>query len=142
MQIKDFDRSKIFVSTDKNRLNLEYIHEFLTEAYWAKGRTKETVGRSIEKSFCFGLYYDKRQIGFARVITDFTIVTYLADVFIDEDFRSLGLAKILIDSAINHPDLKTVRKWLLVTNDAHGFYEKLGFKGLARPDKMMELIRG
>ena len=142
MQLKEIDRDKIVISTDKDKLNLEYIHGFLTEAYWAKGRTKETVNRSIEKSLCFGIYYEGGQIGFARVITDFTIVAYLADVFIDKDFRRLGLAKELINSALTYPELNTIRKWFLVTNDAHGFYEKLGFTGLARPDKMMELVRG
>ncbi len=141
MKSHNLNRDKIFISTDKNKLDAGYIHGFLTEAYWAKGRTKETVNRCIEKSFCFGMYYKEKQIGFARVITDFTIMAYLADVFIDKDYRGNGLAKGLISTAIDHPELKTIRKWFLVTNDAQGFYEKLGFKGLSRPDKMMELVR-
>lgn len=102
--------SYIEITTDKNRLNIDYIHNFLTQSYWSKGIPKHAVEKSINNSFCFGLFESKRQIGFARVITDFTTFAFLADVFIDEDRRGKGLGKRLVTEILNHKDLKGLKR--------------------------------
>lgn len=128
------------VSTDKNKLNVPYIQNFLKDVYWASGRTLEEVQSTIDHSFCFGIYLDDQQIGFARVITDYVIFAYVMDVFIDEKHRGKGYSSILIDAMIKEPQLQKVRIWRLATSDAHFLYEKFGFKLLAHPEKMMERL--
>ncbi len=130
------------ISTDKSRLNLPIIHQFLSErSYWAKGRSDEAVQKSIDHSLCFGVYHkESGQVGFARVVTDYTVFAYILDVFILEDHRGQGLGKALMETVINFPPLKGIRKWQLATNDAHGLYEKVGFRPLATPEKLMEKV--
>ena len=128
------------ISTDNSKLDVAVIHDFLSNrSYWGKGRTFETVQKTIDNSLCFGAYDKKDQLaGFARVVTDLTIFAYLMDVFILEDNRGRGLGKQLIDHIINYPDLQGIRFWRLDTNDAHGLYRKYGFKEPAFPGKIME----
>jgi GNAT superfamily N-acetyltransferase len=128
------------VSTDKSKLNIELIHEFLSKSYWAAGRTREAIERSIKNSLCFGIYNGNDQVGFARVLTDFTVFAYLADVFILEAYRGAGLGKKLIGTILSYPELKTIKRWMLATSDAHGLYSQFGFKGLSQPEKYMELF--
>ena len=130
----------ITVSTDKNKLDVPYIQNFLKDVYWASGRTLDEVQITIDASFCFGIYLDEQQIGFARVITDYVVFAYVMDVFIDESHRGKGYSSILIDAMINEPKLQKVRIWRLATSDAHFLYEKFGFKLLAHPEKMMERL--
>ena len=130
----------ITISTNKNKLNVPYIQNFLKDVYWASGRTMQEVQTTIEASFCFGIYLDEQQIGFARVITDYVVFAYVMDVFIDESHRGKGYSSILIDAMINEPKLQKVRIWRLATSDAHFLYEKFGFKLLAHPEKMMERL--
>ena len=130
----------ITISTDKNKLNVPFIQNFLKDVYWAAGRTIEEVQKTIDSSFCFGIYLDDVQIGFARVITDYVVFAYVMDVFIDESHRGKGYSSILIDAMINEPKLQKVRIWRLATSDAHFLYEKFGFKLLAHPEKMMERL--
>ena len=130
----------ITVSTDKNRLNIPFIQRFLKDIYWAAGRTIEEVQTTIESSFCFGIYLDDVQIGFARVITDYVVFAYVMDVFIDEKHRGKGYSSILIDNLLKEPQLKEVKIWRLATSDAHFLYKKFGFNALAHPEKMMEKI--
>ena len=130
----------IAVSTDKNRLNIPFIQHFLKDVYWAAGRTLEEVQTTIDSSFCFGIYLDGKQIGFARVITDYVVFAYVMDVFIDENHRGKGYSSILIDNMMKEPKLQHVKIWRLATSDAHFLYEKFGFKVLAHPEKMMEKI--
>ena len=130
----------ITISTDKNKLNVPYIQNFLKDVYWASGRTLDEVQITIDASFCFGIYLDEQQIGFARVITDYVVFAYVMDVFIDESHRGKGYSSILIDAMINEPKLQKVRIWRLATSDAHFLYEKFGFKLLAHPEKMMERL--
>ena len=130
----------IAVSTDKNRLNIPFIQHFLKDVYWAAGRTLEEVQTTIDSSFCFGIYLDGKQIGFARVITDYVVFAYVMDVFIDENHRGKGYSSILIDNMMKEPKLQHVKIWRLATSDAHFLYEKFGFKLLAHPEKMMEKI--
>jgi GNAT superfamily N-acetyltransferase len=130
----------IAVSTDKTKLNVPFIQDFLKDIYWAAGRTIEEVQTTIDSSVCFGIYLNDVQIGFARVITDYVVFAYLMDVFIAEEHRGKGYSSILISTMMNEPVLKEVKIWRLATSDAHYLYEKFGFKALAHPEKMMEKI--
>ena len=130
----------ISVSTDKSKLNVPFIQNFLKDIYWASGRTLEEVQTTIHASVCFGIYSDETQIGFARVITDYVVFAYVMDVFIDEKFRGKGYSSILIEAMLYEPQLQQVKIWRLATSDAHYLYEKFGFKLLAHPEKMMEKI--
>ncbi len=130
----------ITTSTDKTKLNIPFIQDFLKDIYWAAGRTIEEVQTTIDSSVCFGIYLNDVQIGFARVITDYVVLAYLMDVFIAEEYRGNGYSSILIDAMMNEPVLKEVKIWRLATSDAHFLYEKFGFKALAHPEKMMEKI--
>ena len=130
----------ISVSTDKTKLNVAFIQDFLKDIYWAAGRTIDEVQTTIDSSVCFGIYLDDVQIGFARVITDYVVFAYLMDVFIAEEHRGNGYSTILIDAMMKEPVLKEVKIWRLATSDAHFLYEKFGFKALAHPEKMMEKI--
>jgi GNAT superfamily N-acetyltransferase len=125
------------ISTNKTKLNLSYIHQFLAQSYWAQNIPIDIVQRSIEGSVCFGLYDDGVQIGFARVITDKATFGYLADVFIDKNYRGQGLSKWLIETIMNDPDLTGFRNWQLATRDAHGLYTKFGFRPLENPERIM-----
>ncbi len=129
------------ISTDRNKLNVPYVQNFLKDVYWATGRTMQEVQITIDSSFCFGIYLDEQQIGFARVITDYVVFAYVMDVFIDENHRGKGFSSILIDAMVNEPKLQKVRIWRLATSDAHFLYEKFGFKLLAHPEKMMERLK-
>lgn len=130
----------IEVSTDKNKLDVPFIQNFLKDIYWAAGRTLEEVQTTIDASVCFGIYLDEKQIGFARVITDYVVFAYVMDVFIDENHRGKGYASVLIDAMMQEPQLQEVKIWRLATSDAHFLYEKFGFKALAHPEKMMEKV--
>jgi GNAT superfamily N-acetyltransferase len=130
----------ITVSTDKRKLDVPFIQSFLKDIYWAAGRTLEEVQITIDASVCFGIYLDDKQIGFARVITDYVVFGYVMDVFITEAHRGKGYSSILIQHMIDEPLLKCVKIWRLATTDAHFLYEKFGFTKLSHPEKMMEKI--
>ena len=138
-EIQEWRRGDFTISTDRSKLDHEAVHEFLARSYWAKGIPRSIVDRSIEGSLCFGLYEDGRQVGFARVITDFATFAYLADVYVLESHRRRGLAAWLMESILAHPDLAGLRRWMLVTRDAHGLYRKVGFQDLAHPERVMEM---
>jgi GNAT superfamily N-acetyltransferase len=128
----------IRIDTDKARLDVALIHEFLTRSYWAKGVPLDVVRKSIENALCFGAYDGERMIGFARVVTDFATFAYLADVFVVESHRGRGHSVRLMEAIVAHPDLRGLRRWMLATRDAHGLYEKFGFRPLAAPQRFME----
>ena len=130
----------IVVSTDKTKLDVTFLQNFLKDIYWAAGRTIEEVQTTIDASFCFGIYLNDQQIGFARVITDYVVFAYMMDVFIDEKHRGKGYSSILIDAMMTEPKLQQVKIWRLATSDAHFLYEKFGFSALAHPEKMMEKV--
>ena len=130
----------ITVSTDKTKLNVPFIQNFLKDIYWVAGRTMEEVQTTIDHSFCFGIYLDGKQIGFARVITDYVVFAYLMDVFIDEVHRGRGYSAVLMEAMMKEPQLQQVKIWRLATCDAHYLYEKFGFTLLAHPEKMMEKV--
>jgi GNAT superfamily N-acetyltransferase len=127
------------ISTDPARIDAVMVHGFLTNSYWAKGIPLETVRLSIENSLCFGIYHGHRQIGFARVITDRATFAYLGDVFVLEPWRGRGLSKWLMQCIMGHPDLQGLRRWMLVTGDAHGLYQQYGFSALKAPERWMEI---
>lgn len=138
---RNFRKGNYHISTDKSKLDLKVIHSFLSNSYWAKGRSLKILKLTIKHSLCFGLYYKNRQVGFARVITDYATFAYLADVFIIEGFRGKGLSKWMMKVIFDYGETEQVRRWLLATTDAHGLYEKFGFQGLKDPKIMMEMFR-
>jgi GNAT superfamily N-acetyltransferase len=135
----NFRKDGYLISTDRATLDLDYIHDYLSnQSYWASGIPLETVKKSIEGSFCFGMFDQKKQIGFARVITDYATYGYLADVFIDEQYRKQGLSKWMMEVILSHPDLQGFRRWMLGTRDAHSLYAKFGFGPLENPERVMQ----
>jgi len=140
--IVEFRRGEFVISTDPARLDLDVIHEFLTNSYWAKGIPRDVVARSIEHALCFGVYdVNGVQVGFARVVSDFATVAYLGDVFVLEPYRGRGLGKWLMECVVQHPALQGLRRWILLTRDAHGLYSQFGFTPLKAPESYMELHR-
>jgi GNAT superfamily N-acetyltransferase len=152
----EYRRADFLISTDPARLDLDVIYTFLTNCYWAKGIPRELVARSIGQSLCFGIYENAReevsdrgelakpkasQVGFARIVSDFATVAYLGDVFVLESHRGRGLGKWMMECITQHPALQGLRRWILLTRDAHEFYAKVGFTPLIVPDRYMELHR-
>ena len=126
-------------SSDKNIMDVDAIHAYLSRSYWAENVPHEIVSKAVENSLCFGAFYNKSQIGFARLITDSATFAYLADVYILEEHRGKGLSKKLMQTIIADPQLQGLRRMVLATYDAHTLYEKFGFKQLSKPDTFMEL---
>src|SRR5437867_2946549 len=126
--IREWTRGEYTISTDRTRLDLDVIHNFLVKSYWAEGRTRERVAQSIEMSLPFGLYHREEQVGFARVLTDYVVLAFLADVFVLEPHRGRGLGAWLVECATSLPELGAMRRWLLGTRDAHELYRKFGFE--------------
>jgi GNAT superfamily N-acetyltransferase len=152
--VMEYRRGEFLISTSHDRLSLDVIHGFLTSCYWAKGIPREVVARSIANSLCFGIYeescsaipglaQDARpeapQVGFARVVSDFATVAYLGDVFVLESHRGRGLSKWLLECVMQHPALQNLRRWILLTRDAHGLYSQFGFSPVKAPEQYMEL---
>lgn len=128
------------VSADKDRLDIEVIHGFLSTSYWGASRTREEIEKTISNSICFGLFYEGRQIGFARLVTDEVVISWLGDVFVIPEFQKRGLGKWLMECVVSHPVAKRT-KCLLGTRDAHGLYEKYGWirkECMSRPEDEKE----
>jgi GNAT superfamily N-acetyltransferase len=130
-------KNEYLISTDKSKIDIEYVHAFLSQSYWSPGVPLQTVKKAMENSLCFGLYLDNKQIGYTRVITDTATFAYLADVFVDENYRGQGLGKWLIDTILSHPDLQGLRRIILTTKDAHKLYEHCGFISVPNPERYM-----
>jgi N-acetylglutamate synthase-like GNAT family acetyltransferase len=137
---QEWQRGDYVISTDKTRLDLEVIHHFLTTSYWAKDISLEKMKRALENSLVFGIYRADQQVGFARLVTDYATFAYLDDVFILEPFRGQGLSIWLLDVIQAHPDVQGLRRWLLLTADAQGLYQKVGFTAPQRPERFMEIV--
>jgi len=135
---QEWRRGEYLISTDKHLLDLSAIHSFLATSYWAEDIPFETVKKSIDHSLNFGVYIAGKQVGFARVITDYTTYAYIGDVYILEDFRGRGLSKWLMRVIVNHPELQGLRRWTLITRDAHELYRKTGFTEPQNPERYME----
>jgi len=131
-------RDRFIISTDPARLDVDAIVDMLSRAYWAVGRPRERTERALQNSLVFGVYEGNRQIGMARVVTDYSIFAYLCDVFIHEDYRGHGLGKWLIQAILEHPDLADMRRWVLVTHDAHELYRQYGFTSIGDPEHWMQ----
>ncbi len=133
------------VDTERTRLDRLLVRDFLARSYWAADVPQRVVDASCEGSRCFGLYAgperEAAQVGFARVVTDYATFGYLADVFVVEPHRGRGLSKWLVRCVLEDPALQGFRRWLLATRDAHGLYERFGFRPLAAPGKFMEIAR-
>src|ERR1700727_231266 len=141
-EIVEYRRDNFLISTDCGRLDLAVIHGFLSNCYWAKGIPREVVERSIKHSLCFGIYDGNgAQVGFARVVSDFATVAYLGDVFVLESHRGRGLSKWMMECVMQHPALQNLRRWILLTRDAHGLYAQSGFTPVKAPERYMELHR-
>ncbi|HUS01565.1 MAG TPA: GNAT family N-acetyltransferase [Chitinophagaceae bacterium] len=137
-------KDEFIISTDKKKIDIDYVHGFLTQSYWSPGVPLETVKRAMENSLCFGIYDNDnlaspagRQVGYARMVTDIATYAYMADVFIDENYRGRGLGKWLVNMILAHPDLQGLRRIMLATRDAHKLYEQLGFTAIPNPDRYM-----
>jgi GNAT superfamily N-acetyltransferase len=140
--IKEYTADGFTYSSDRTKIDLVYVHHIVsTQLYWAKGISFDAVKRSIENSLSFGIYTDGRQVGFARLVTDYATFGYLADVFVDEQYRGRGLSKTLMEFIFGIEELKRFRRMVLVTRDAHTLYERYGFTALKTPDTYMELHR-
>jgi N-acetylglutamate synthase-like GNAT family acetyltransferase len=140
-KLLEVHQGEFTISTDPARLDSDAIVDMLKRAYWAVGRPRERTEHALRNSLVFGVYDGDRQIGVARVVTDFSIFAYLCDVFIHEDYRARGLGKWLIQTIMNHPDLVDMRRWLLVTSDAHGLYRPHGFTTIEDPEHWMQLFK-
>jgi len=141
-QILEAHRNNFTLSTDPSRLDVDAITDMLARAYWAQGRTREIVARYLQFSLTFGLYDGSRQIGLARVVSDYTTFAWLCDVFIHEDYRGQGLGKWLLETVHSHPELQGLRRWMLATRDAHGLYKQFGWVPLEPPEFWMIKLHG
>jgi N-acetylglutamate synthase-like GNAT family acetyltransferase len=139
MKTENFTKGEYSISTDTKLLNIDFIHGYLSRSYWAEDIPKEVVEKSIENSLCFGVYHKNKQIGFARVISDYSTFAYLADVFIIEEERGKGLSKWLMECIIKHKQLQGLRNFCLLTRDAHTLYQQFGFKNLEKPQNFMAI---
>jgi GNAT superfamily N-acetyltransferase len=134
-------KGEFTISSDPLKLDIDLIHKYLSEeSYWAKNIPFETVKQSIENALNFGIFYKNEQIGFARVISDYTTFAYLADVFILEKYRGIGLSKWLLDAISDHPNLQNLRRWMLMTLDAQNLYAQKGWSIAKHPERVMEKV--
>lgn len=129
----------IEISSEKTKLDVDFIHRFLKTSYWARGIPRAILQKSIDNSLCFGMYRCRKQIGFARVITDYTTFAYLADVFIDPEEQKKGFGKQFVKEILSCQELHGLRRWHLITKDAQSFYSDLGFLVVSNPEGHMEL---
>ena len=130
---------KPFISTDKSLLDIEAVHHYLSaESYWSKGIPLAVLQKAIDNSICFGLYLGEQTIGFTRVVTDKATFAYLCDVYVLPEYQGKGYGKLMVQEAMNHPDLQGLRRWCLLTADAHTMYSSLGWQEIAKPERWME----
>ncbi|HTR32178.1 MAG TPA: GNAT family N-acetyltransferase [Puia sp.] len=136
----EITKEEYSISTDRVKLDLQFIHDYLSkESYWGQGIPFEKVVTAADHSLNFGLYHGDRQIGYARIVTDYARVAYLADVFVISGYRGRGLSKWLMQVVSDHPDLQRLRRWMLHTKDAHGLYTQFGWSTPANPETYLEI---
>jgi N-acetylglutamate synthase-like GNAT family acetyltransferase len=136
----EFKNASFLISDDSALLNIDSICDFLSRAYWADKRARDVIEKSIKHSLNFGIYEGDKQIGFARVVTDRAVFAYLCDVFIHENYRGHALGKWLLECIMSHPDLQGLKRWCLLTKNAHGLYKQFGFTELENPSRWMEMF--
>src|SRR4051812_32686294 len=130
----------ITVSNKVSQRDIDEIHRFLSEeSYWAKGIPRTTVERSIENSLPFAAHDGERLVGFARVVTDYAVFAYVADVFVVDSHRGRSVSKMIMKAMMEHPSLQGLRRWCLLTSDAHGLYRQFGFEDVVNAEKYMEI---
>jgi len=140
--IKEIQAGDYTISTDRTKLDREYIHHCIsTKTYWAQGVPRNVIDASIDNALCLGIYQNNKQVGFARLITDYATFGYLADVFVDEAHRGRGLSKQMLEFLFTLPELSILRRVMLGTRDAHSLYNRYGFRPLAMPNNFMEIHR-
>jgi N-acetylglutamate synthase-like GNAT family acetyltransferase len=128
------------ITTDKSKMDIKAIHDFLSKySGWSDNISIEKVKTSIDNSLNFGVFHKEQQIGFARVISDFSTIAYLGDIYILDDYRGQGLSKKLMNIVMTHPNLQGLRRWILLTSTADWLYEKYGFAKVPKPEIYMEL---
>lgn len=137
--IDNFEKSinDILISTDQNLLDLDLTHHYITNSYWAKGIPRHTFEKSVRNGLCFGVYKDKVQIGFGRVVSDYSTFAYLGDIFIVEEEKGKGYSKLLMEAIMNHPELQGLRRFCLGSKDAQSLYERYGFEQIRVPENWM-----
>ena len=133
--------SGIVASDDPTRLDFGAVHTWLAASYWSPGVPREVVERAAAGSLTLGLYDADAQIGYARAVTDRATVAYVCDVVVDAAHRGRGLGRFLLQALRAHPDLQALRRWILTTQDAHAFYERLGFERTPFPERFMTIDR-
>lgn len=139
MEIIDIEFGDFTITTDKLKMDVIAIHDFLSKhSGWSDNIPLDRVKTSIDNSLNFGLFHGDKQIGFARIISDFSTIAYLGDVYILDRYRGKGLSKKLMEVVMGHPNLQGLRRWILLTSTADWLYEKYGFTGLPNPDWYME----
>lgn len=138
----NWTREGFELSTDPARMDLDAVHGLISRSYWAQDRSREVMEQAMANAICFGVFRDGVQVAFARVVTDKAVFAYLGDVFVHPDWRGRGLSKWILEAVDAHPDLQTIRRFLLVTRDAHGLYEQFGFTALGHPGQHMERLCG
>jgi GNAT superfamily N-acetyltransferase len=141
VSIEQYQRGTYVISTAPERLDARAIHAYLSGSYWAEGIPFEVVERSLRGSLCFGLYAPEGQVGLARIITDYATFAYVCDVYVLPHHRGQGLGRWLMECVMGSPQLQGLRRWMLVTREAHGLYQQVGFQPLATPAGVMEIAR-
>lgn len=140
MQTIEYTFGEFLITTDKSKLDITAIHDFLSkDSGWSDNIPLEKVKVSIDNSLNFGLFHGEKQIGFARIISDFSTIAYLGDVYVLDDYRGKGLSKEMMDCIMSHPNLQGLRRWILLTSTAEWLYKKYGFKNVPNPEVYMEL---
>jgi N-acetylglutamate synthase-like GNAT family acetyltransferase len=137
-KIVDYHKDDFNITTNSKKIDINAVCSLLAQSYWASSRKREIIIKSLENSLCFSLFHKNKQIGLIRVITDYATFAYLCDVIIAKEYRHQGLGVWFLECVIKYPDLQNVRKWCLVTKDAHEFYKKFGFDNLNNPERFME----
>ena len=138
--VQEYRKGGYSITTDSTKVDINVVHGFLSQCYWAKGIPKDIVKRSVDNSLCFSLFDGDKQIGLARVILDYATYAYIGDVFILETHRGRGLSKWLMSCIMSHPDLQGLRRWSLLTRDAHELYQKFGFTQPGNLERYMEIL--
>ncbi|REH01702.1 GNAT family N-acetyltransferase [Flavobacterium aquicola] len=141
MEIIEITFDNFLITTDKSKMDITAIHDFLSKySGWSDNIPFENVKTSVDHSLNFGLFHDDKQIGFARIISDFSTIAYLGDIYVLENYRGQGLSKKLMDAVMGHPNLQGLRRWILLTSTAEWLYEKYGFTKLPKPELYMEFF--